>query len=341
MPLTDALCFQTTDGVTVWSQCGNGGNTILRTDERPFGSCKSAYRQNVFCPHGVVMGLASARNAKLNTTRMGFTTIVMVATQKGSWLPGSMDEVTFLDGYDSSAKELARVAFSTPVLSISLEPAGGWLYALHGERTVSKLQLTDGLPEPNAKWSKVFDIAAAAVPTPAMLSVGTSQKFVYVSDTVSNLVAQLSGTTGNKLRNLGSSQLVPVPLPVSGTYISGTMMGPRNVAVWSRPDGDHILVLETLGPARIGQWDSAGKLEREWTTPQSKANYGWALDPDSPNHASTQGLNFSISRGASDSLLLISGVSHAIRFYAEGSPSGLEFCEAGGMEPSQPVPEPF
>jgi hypothetical protein len=61
------------------------------------------------------------------------------------------------------------------------------------------------------------------------------------------------------------------------------MMAPKNLAVWSRSDGDHILVLEFLGAARIGQWDSTGKLEREWMTPQSKANDGWALD--NPNHA--------------------------------------------------------
>ena len=34
----------TTDGTVVWSQSNNGGNALYRADERPWGSCNTAYR---------------------------------------------------------------------------------------------------------------------------------------------------------------------------------------------------------------------------------------------------------------------------------------------------------
>ena len=58
--------------------------------------------------------MTNARNTKLNTSKLGFTTVVIYATQAQPWVSGSVSEVVFLDGYDSNAKQLAKVALSKP-----------------------------------------------------------------------------------------------------------------------------------------------------------------------------------------------------------------------------------
>ena len=114
----------TTDGTTVWSYSSNGGSVVYRPDQQPWGSCHSAYRHNVFCPQGVLAGLSSARNTRLNTSKHGFTTVVMVATRKATWIPGSADQVAFVDGYDSGAKVLAKVALPNVV---AIDVRDGWV----------------------------------------------------------------------------------------------------------------------------------------------------------------------------------------------------------------------
>jgi hypothetical protein len=163
---------------------------------------------------------------------------------------------------------------------MAIDVRDGWLYALHSIRSVSKLQLHDGLPVPGAVWSKCFDIGPDDVPTPGAMAVGSSGKAIYVSDVQSNLVAKLDGLTGKRLLYFGDTQAVPVPEPKSGTYAKQRLMGPTSLAVWAGAGGsagppssvndggvgtgsaavdgaaaDHVLVLETRGPARIGEWD--------------------------------------------------------------------------------------
>lgn len=276
----------TTDGHVVWSQSDNGGNSLYRADERPWGSCSTAYRKNVFCPKGQVMDMANARNTKLNTSGLGFTTVVIFATKAQQWLDGSVDEIAFLDGYDPSAKQLAKVSLAKPM---SLDVRESHLFALHSDRTVSKLRLTDGLPAPGAAWVKMFDLPATEIPVPTSMAVGSGAKMLYVSDATSNIVAKIDGESGKRLLNFGEHQQVPVPEPQSGTYDAGRLMGPTSIAVWAgagttgSDTADHVLVLETLGPARLGEWNSNGKLVRSWMTPQTKANDGWAIDPDNPD----------------------------------------------------------
>jgi hypothetical protein len=85
--------------------------------------------------------------------------------------------------------------------------------------------------------------------------VGSAGTAIYVSDTASNLVAKLDGTSGHVLLALGSKDRSP---PKSGTYDPLQLMGPRNLAVWTGADSkgaqDHIIVLEMMGPARISEW---------------------------------------------------------------------------------------
>lgn len=174
-----------------------------------------------------------------------------------------------------------------------------WLYALTATRSVSKLKLDHGLPSttptaPDAAapftWVHLFDIAPGDVPNPGYMAVGTEGNAVYISDDQSNLVAKLDGVTGKRLLSLGADQSIPVPEPASGTYHPNQMMGPTSLAVWTKKgasetggDTDHIVVLESRGPARIGEWSAEGSLVREWTTPQSKANEGYAIDPQAPS----------------------------------------------------------
>jgi hypothetical protein len=239
--------------------------------------------KNVFCPNGEVMAMTNARNTKLNTSKLGFTTVVIYATQAPPWVNGSVSEVVFLDGYDSNAKQLAKVVLSKP---LSLDVRDSYLFALHSGRTVSKLRLEDGLPAAGAAWTKLFDLASSEVPNPTSMAVGSGGKLLYVSDSTSNIVAKIDGTSGTRLLNFGDSQQVPVPEPASGSYNPTRLMGPTSIAVWAgvgSGGSDHVLVLETRGPARIGEWDAGGTLVRSWMTPQTKANDGWVIDADHPD----------------------------------------------------------
>ena len=274
----------TTDGDVIWSLSDNGGLTpasfIYRADGSPWGTGSGRWTKNVYQPKGLTVSMDHTRTTKLHTAGDGGTTVVLVAQTKQTYLPGSMDSVVFIDGYDSKASELATVTIDRPV---SISVRDGWLYALHAVRTVSKLQLSDGLPTSNPSWIKLFDIAHVDVPTPFAMSVGSGGKAMYVSDVWSNCVAKLDGSSGKKLLYFGDSNEEPAP----GTYSSNRLMGPTNLAVWVEQDTDHVLVLETRGPSRIAQWDASGKLEREWVTPQTQASQsgGWAVDDENPSEA--------------------------------------------------------
>ena len=121
------------------------------------------------------MSMTNARNTKLNTSKLGFTTVVIYATQAQPWVSGSVSEVVFLDGYDSNAKQLAKVALSKPQ---SVDVRDSYLFALHSGRTVSKLRLEDGLPAAGAAWTKLFDLAGSEVPNPTSMAVGSGGKLL-------------------------------------------------------------------------------------------------------------------------------------------------------------------
>ena len=214
------------------------------------------------------------------------TTVVVYAQAKFDGVAGSTDGVFFIDGDVSAAPELASVPLVSPV---SIAIAGDFVYALHlNNRTVSRLQLDNGLPAKGAAFVKLFEVAETTLPTPVRywttLGAGTGGAALYVSDTASNAVVKLDGATGKLLLTLGSSTAEQP----SGTYDPSRLMGPTSVAVWrnATADGDdHVLVVESRGPNRIGEWDSSGKLVRSWTSPQGQANYGYAVDPDVPTEA--------------------------------------------------------
>ena len=129
---------------------------------------------------------------------------------------GSTDTVYFLDGDVSTAPVLASVPLVAPV---SIAIAGECVYALHvNNRTISRLQLNNGLPEKGAVFVKLFEIAASTLPNPVRywttLGVGTGGTALYVSDTASNAVVKVDGGTGKLLLRLGSS----TSEQPSGTY---------------------------------------------------------------------------------------------------------------------------
>ena len=200
------------------------------------------------------------------------TTVVVYAQAKFEGAAGSADAVFFLDGAAASAPELASVPLAAP---LSIAVSGDFVYALHANnRTVSRLRLDNGLPAAGAAFVKLFEVAEATLPNPVRywttLGAGTMATgarggggggALYVSDTASNVVVKLDGTTGKLLHTFGSSAAEQR----SGTYDATLLMGPTSLSVWGNAtaDGDdHILVVESRGPNRIGEWASNGAAMR-------------------------------------------------------------------------------
>jgi hypothetical protein len=203
------------------------------------------------------------------------TTVVVYAQAKFDSVEGSADAVFFLDGDVQAAPELASVPLQAP---LSLAVAGDAMYALHlNNRTISRLQLENGLPAKGAAFVRLFEVPASTLPNPVRywttLGVGSDGTALYISDTASNAVVKLDGATGALLRTFGSS----TSEQPSGTYDRTRLMGPTSVAVWTNATvegDDHILVVESRGPNRIGEWSSNGTLVRSWISPQGQANFG-------------------------------------------------------------------
>ncbi len=70
-----------------------------------------------------------------------------------------------------------------------------------------------------------------------------------------------------------------------GAYDRETLMAPGKLATWRDEAGnDRLLIVENAGPNRVSEWSSEGKLLREFLSLQTKANDGYAIDPENPSH---------------------------------------------------------
>lgn len=77
-----------------------------------------------------------------------------------------------------------------------------------------------------------------------------------------------------------------------GKYDPGVLVHPRKVRIWVDAEGNvRILVTETGGAMRIGEWSGRdGTLLRHWNLCQNAAG-GFCLDPDRPEHIYSTSLN--------------------------------------------------
>ncbi len=263
-----------TDGEHVWSFSTDGGaKYVYRADGRPFGTGR-AQRAGVYIPDGWVKAMAC--------TRDGDKPYVYVA-QDGKILETKVwpyyeesgtdfvNTVTVHDG-DTGAV-LARIPAVHPRGVVA---RGGTLYVLHATDAgwaVSAAPLQHGLPQ--GDLTQRFALPAGT--HPADLEVDGHGR-VYISDTTANKVYQFDAA-GKVTHTYGK-----LTAQVAGSYDPQSFCAPHKLATWTDADGaDRLLVVEDAGPNRVSEWSADGKLLREFTSLQTKANDGYAVDAEHPD----------------------------------------------------------
>jgi len=269
-----------TDGETVWACSTDGGpKFVYRADGRSFGDGQGAHRRNVYLPDGWVTAMAAWRDPDTGKT------CVYVA-QRG--------RILSIPPHDSVRHTVYRENGEDPVNRISVHDGGdgavlggidvaypqglaareGHLYAL--SRTgdawaVVRVPLKQGLPE--GAWQPVFAVPATL--SPADLEIDASGR-IYLSDTKANKVYQLD-SGGRILRTFGR-----LDRQVPGSYDPLTLIAPAKLATWRDPEGvNRLIICELAGPNRVSEWNAEdGRLLREFMPYQTKANSGYAIDPD-------------------------------------------------------------
>ena len=114
---------------------------------------------------------------------------------------------------------------------------------------------------------------------PCDLEVDSHGRF-YLSDPAANRVYQLD-RDGKITRTFGR-RAAQQP----GAYDPETFISPGKLAVWTDAQADdRLLVVDDGGPNRVSEWNADGRLLRTFVPPQTRANDGWTIDPDHPEHA--------------------------------------------------------
>lgn len=268
-----------TDGETVWAFCAEGGpKYVYRPDGKPFGKSPDANRTNGYLPDGWVTAMAAWRDpaaAKsfVYIAQRGKIVVDPDKTRHRSYMESpteKVDKITIHDGGNGAV--LGELPLARP---LGLAVQGDTLYALHAEGAgfaVSAIKVGKGVPA--GAWKRVF-----AVPStihPADLEVDSHGRF-YLSDSAANHVYQLDAA-GKPLHTFGR-----LAAQKSGAYDPETFISPAKLATWRDAQGeDRLLVIENGGPNRTSEWSADGKLLREFTTLQTKANDGYAFDPEHP-----------------------------------------------------------
>ena len=290
-----------TDGETVWAFSTDGGpKFVYRTDGKPFGNSPGANRRDSYLTDGYVTAMAAWREPDSNKP---FVYIAQgakwVATEqkKGNitrmrYTAGDSDfadKITVHDG--ENGKILTTLSLPRPQ---GLAVQGGKLYALHADGkglAVSSSQLKSGVPD--GKWQRVFGVPATI--SPFDMEVDSHGRF-YLSDPAANKVFQLDAS-GKVLRAFGR-----LDRQKPGTYDRQSLMQPEKLATWRDEDGkDRLLIVEMAGPNRTSEWSAEdGSLLREFTSYQTKANDGYAVDEEHPGDVYVPGQRNWLTRFKAD-----------------------------------------
>lgn len=256
-----------TDGKTVWSFSTDGGpKYVYRADARPFGNGR-AQRNNVYRPEGWVTAMAWGRGVVYVAERGR-----IVESNKKEYHESDKD---FVDRITLLAGEDGRILGSIPLRRpLGLVARDGTLHALHegadGKGYVVSAVGEDRRPKP------LFALADGL--RPFDLERDSRGRF-YVSVPSANKVLQLDAA-GKVLRTYGR-----LDAQKPGTYDPLTFISPGKLATWTDAQGeDRLLVVEQEGPNRSSEWSADGRFLREFLSLQTKANDGYAVDPDHPSH---------------------------------------------------------
>ncbi len=268
----------TTDGETVWAVSTDGTpDFIYRPDGKNFGPDSAPFRKGGLLPGARVIALSSQK------TDTGSVLYVLMRGKlerlKGWWggyyydeSKTPFDQLWVLDG--ETGKRLAELAVPGPG---GMAARNGRLWLLYhdgADWTVGSYALKNGLPE--GKVQPKFKVPKSI--EPADLEVDP-EGFFYLSDTAKNRAYRLDGS-GRIVQTFGRSAA-----QTPGQYDPETMMAPAKLAVRRTADGSiRLLVVELEGPNRVSEWDvKTGRLALEYPTYQTRANTGYACDPDDPS----------------------------------------------------------
>ncbi|HEY0074129.1 MAG TPA: hypothetical protein VGB77_08515 [Abditibacteriaceae bacterium] len=266
----------TTDGETVWGFSTDGGpKFVYRADGKSFGKSEGANRSNAYLPTGWVTAMASARGANNKP-------LVFIA-QRGKIIPNGnrdfqesatefVNKVTVHDGENGTI--LRELAVPHPQ---GLAGRNQKLYVLHRQSEAASSDFAISETEINGSaWRRVFTVPQKI--RPFDLEVDSQGRF-YLSDEEANKVFQLD-VTGKVTQTFGR-----LSAQKPGAYDRETLMAPGKLATWKDAQGnDRLLIIENAGPNRVSEWSPQGKLLREFLSLQTKANDGYAVDPDNPQH---------------------------------------------------------
>ena len=270
----DCTC---TDGQTVWSFSTDGGpKYVYRADSKPFGTGR-AQRSDVYLPDGWVTAMAvwhdpASGKSKVYVAQRGR----MVEKGRRSFAEGNqdfVDKVAILDGDNGAV--LGEIPARRPHGLVARHGALRILQvATNGGNEVISVPLENGMPK--GATQRLFTVPADI--HPADLEEDSHNRF-YLSDTASNKVYQLDAR-GTLLRTFGH-----LAAQAPGTYDPLTFMAPGKLATWTDTNGtDRLIVVEKAGPNRASEWSADdGRLLREFQSLQTKANDGYAVDPEHPD----------------------------------------------------------
>ena len=185
-----------------------------------------------------------------------------------------VDKITVHDGQDG--RILAELPVKGP---LGLTARTGTLYVLcrggDGRWGVSQALLHAGVP--GTAMQRTFLVPDSV--KPCDLEVDSHGRF-YLSDPAANRVYQLD-RDGKITRTFGR-RAAQQP----GAYDPETFISPGKLAVWTDAQADdRLLVVDDGGPNRVSEWNADGRLLRTFVPPQTRANDGWTIDPDHPEHA--------------------------------------------------------
>jgi hypothetical protein len=264
-----------TDGTTTWSYSADGGQKfIYRADGKPFGNQNGLFRNGVYLPAGWVSGMAAWREAGaaktvvFETLRGNFADNPLYPNNYIESTTGFTNRLIALDG--DSAQVLGEWTVERPN---SVVVRNGKVFVLHraGEGfAVSQFALQGDWK--TAKLQPVFTVPQKIQPFD--LEVDSHGRF-YLSDSNANHVYQFD-SQGKQVLTYGKQDSQE-----PGKYDPQTLMQPQKLGVWTDSKGeDRLLIVEAAGPNRLSEWSAAnGQLLREWMTPQTRANDGYAVDP--------------------------------------------------------------
>ncbi len=277
-----------TDGENVWAFSTDGGpKFVFRADGKSFGKSEGANRNHVYLPDGWVTAMAAAHDAAGKS--------LVIVAQRGKIVERGQrnfvesdteftNAITVHDGDNGTI--LATLPLSRPR---GLAVQNGVLFALHADGdgfAVSATRLAATMS--GAAWQRVFAVPANIHPFD--LEADSHARF-YLSDAAANKVFQLD-RSGKILRTFGR-----LAAQKPGAYDRESFMAPGKLATWTDAAGnDRLIVVENDGPNRASEWSSEGKLLREFQTLQTKANDGYTIDPEHPEHIYIPGQNGWLTR---------------------------------------------